>query len=85
MRCGIYRHYKGGYYLVLGIAEHTETHETVVVYVSLTGIELPGPRMRVRPLCGPEGWTTQVEAHHPVRQGDVTLVDRFVYVGTQLK
>jgi hypothetical protein len=30
-----YRHYKGGEYLVLSVANHTETKELMVVYVSL--------------------------------------------------
>ncbi|MEV6756622.1 DUF1653 domain-containing protein [Streptomyces sp. NPDC051214] len=29
---GIYRHYKGGYYRVLYIAQHSETDERLVVY-----------------------------------------------------
>lgn len=29
---GRYRHYKGGEYLVLGIARHSETDEELVVY-----------------------------------------------------
>lgn len=29
---GIYKHYKGGIYKVLGIAKHTETYEDFVVY-----------------------------------------------------
>lgn len=32
---GIYQHYKGGKYLVLGIAKHSETKEDSVVYVTL--------------------------------------------------
>jgi hypothetical protein len=51
LKCGVYEHYKGGRYLLLGIGEHTETGETVVVYISLTGAHLPGPRLRVRPLA----------------------------------
>ena len=47
---GIWQHYKGGLYQVLGIGAHSETDERMVVYVSLTGVTLPGPRMRVRPL-----------------------------------
>ncbi|MDQ8023535.1 MAG: DUF1653 domain-containing protein [Moraxellaceae bacterium] len=31
-RCGRYRHYKGGEYEVLGLARHSETLETLVVY-----------------------------------------------------
>ena len=49
LKCGIYEHYKGGFYQVIGIGAHSETGELMVVYVSLTGAELPGPRMRVRP------------------------------------
>lgn len=70
MQAGIYRHYKGGYYQVLGVAQHTETDEVMVVYVSLDATQ-PGPRMRVRPLTGPEGFSTRVGF-----QGE-----RFVYVG----
>jgi hypothetical protein len=61
MQCGIYRHYKGGYYQVLGVAQHTETKESMVVYVALTGVDMPGPRMRTRPMYGPEGFLTPPE------------------------
>ena len=69
MRTGIYKHYKGGYYLVLGVGQHTETGELEVVYVSLDATQ-SGPRMRVRPLEGPEGFTTLVDGK-----------ERFEYVG----
>jgi hypothetical protein len=29
---GLYRHYKGGEYEVIGVARHSETHEPLVVY-----------------------------------------------------
>jgi hypothetical protein len=32
---GIYQHYKGNKYLVLGLAKHSETKEDLVVYVTL--------------------------------------------------
>jgi hypothetical protein len=32
---GVYRHYKGGLYEVLGIAKHTETEEPLVIYYPL--------------------------------------------------
>lgn len=32
----LYRHYKGGEYMVLAMSTHTETKEPMVVYVSLT-------------------------------------------------
>lgn len=34
-RPGVYRHYKGRYYLALGLAREDETNETVVVYTRL--------------------------------------------------
>lgn len=40
MRLGVYRHYKGKLYLVIGSARHTETEEELVIYVPL--YELPG-------------------------------------------
>jgi hypothetical protein len=45
---GIYRHYKGNKYLVLGTAVHAETLESVVVYVTLYENEVSA--MWVRPL-----------------------------------
>jgi hypothetical protein len=51
LRCGVYEHYKGKKYLVLGVARHTETGELMAVYVPL--YELPGGegvQMSVRPL-----------------------------------
>ncbi|MCI0510992.1 uncharacterized protein DUF1653 [Chromohalobacter marismortui] len=34
---GIYRHYKGASYEVLGVAHHSETEEALVVYRALYG------------------------------------------------
>lgn len=75
IRAGIYRHYKGGYYQVLGIGQHTETHERLVIYISLS--MQPGPRIRVRPIEGPEGFLTHVGI-----TGNIT--PRFEYIGSEV-
>lgn len=80
MNCGIYRHYKGPLYQVIGIGEHTETKERVVVYVSLTA-GMPGPRIRVRPKDGPEGFCTQV----PDEKNKGFFIDRFKYLGDEIE
>lgn len=36
-RPGLYRHYKGNDYRVLGLARHSETLEPLVVYQALSG------------------------------------------------
>jgi hypothetical protein len=78
MQSGIYKHYKGGFYQFAFIAEHTETHERLVIYISLTGIDLEGPRVRARPLNGPEGFTEEVEWK------DGKMRPRFLHIGDEL-
>lgn len=46
---GVYQHYKGGKYLVLGIAKHSETKEDLVVYITLYENDMAS--MWVRPLA----------------------------------
>ena len=35
LQLGIYRHYRGNRYLVLGIAKHSETQDDLVIYTTL--------------------------------------------------
>lgn len=78
IQAGIYRHYKGKLYLVLGTARHSETGEIMVVYVPL--YELPasnmGVQMAVRPL---QMFTEGVEIR--MRNGSKMAVPRFEPMG----
>jgi hypothetical protein len=49
MKLGVYQHYKGNKYLVLGVATHSETKEKLVVYVALYANDLS--HLWVRPLA----------------------------------
>lgn len=68
---GIYWHYKGGHYRVLGIAEHESTGQKVVIYHSYSP-EYDLNRMRegidfvARPLDdvdGPDAFNTLIRLH----------------------
>lgn len=72
MRTGVYRHYKGNHYLVIGLAQH-ETNEPMVVYVRLyPQDERGGIPMRLRPLSE---WSENVD------ECNGTPIRRFEYVG----
>ena len=47
IRVGVYEHWKGGQYLVLGVGRFDPTDEEVVIYVRLYG--RPGLPLSVRP------------------------------------
>ena len=35
---GVYRHFKGGEYMVIGVAEHTTAREKLVVYMPMSEV-----------------------------------------------
>ena len=64
---GVYRHYKGNHYEVIGFARHSETLEDMVIYKALYG----DGAMWVRPLAM---WDNPIEV-------DGQTVKRFAFVG----
>lgn len=72
---GVYQHYKGSLYLVLGLARHTETEEKLIAYIPLyTRPEHTGPRICVRPF----------EMFMDMVTVDGEEVSRFKYLGPEL-
>ena len=67
MKIGKYKHYKGKYYEVLGLAKHSESLEDLVIYKALYGKH----QMWVRPL---KNFKEKVEV-------DGKKVSRFKYCG----
>ena len=68
-KLGVYQHYKGKKYRVIGVAKHSESLEDMVVYEALYENELS--KLWVRPL---EMFLGEVEF-------DGKRVPRFTYVG----
>lgn len=48
MKLGLYKHYKGKHYQVLGVCKHSETMEDLVLYETLYENEIS--RLWVRPI-----------------------------------
>ena len=71
LEAGIYQHYKGPKYRVIGVATHSETEEQLVVYQALYGEY----GLWVRPLSM---FTELVEV-------DGVTVQRFTFISDQLE
>lgn len=68
VKCGLYRHYKGQKYEVLGVARHSETEEELVVY---------------RPLYGKrELWVRPLYMFLETVEKQNRAVPRFEYIGS---
>jgi hypothetical protein len=70
LRAGIYKHYKGALYEVIGTARHSETLEELVVYKAL--YQLEGENLWVRPL---QMFSEEIMV-------DGKKIPRFTYQGT---
>jgi len=69
IRAGVYKHYKGGLYKVIGIAQDSESNQQMVVYRSAED----GRQLWVRPL---EMFKDKIKV-------DSRMVPRFEYVGLE--
>ncbi len=70
---GIYKHFKGNKYMVLTLAQHTETNEKMVVYQALYGYG----RVYVRPY---DMFISKVDKN---KYPDVEQKYRFEFIATQ--
>ena len=70
-KAGVHRHYKGNFYLALGLAREDETDETVVVYT------------RLYPRAGLPMSTRKLAVWSEMVAGEGGPVPRFQYVGQQ--
>lgn len=68
LRLGLYQHFKGAYYEVLGLATHTETEELLVLYRE-RGSTLDDPR-----------WARPVAMFNEMVRVGHKSVPRFKYV-----
>jgi hypothetical protein len=75
IEAGIWEHYKGGRYLVLGVGAHTETQERLIFYVAISDPHRPGPALWVRPIAMWHELVPHPETGEPV--------PRFRYVGLE--
>ena len=65
---GKYRHFKGNYYEVIGVARHSETMEEMVVYRALYGEH----GLWVRPAAM---WTETIDRDGAIVKGAVRIAD----------
>jgi len=84
-KAGIYKHYKGHHYLVLGLAhDANDEARIVVVYI---GLELagakPGPRLSVRSYEDFYAWVDQ-ETGRAAPRAAPKAIRRFTYIGQSL-
>lgn len=81
MQCGIYQHYKGKKYFVIGVAVETETGEDLVIYVPLYEHPNGGRAMQARP----KEMFEQSVLYTTTEGAKEELVPRFKFIGEKLE
>ncbi len=71
IKLGKYKHFKGGEYQVLGVAKHSESLETMVIYKPLYELEQGELDTWVRP----------IEMFFDTKELNGETVPRFTYMG----
>ncbi|MEK8016583.1 MAG: DUF1653 domain-containing protein [Candidatus Parabeggiatoa sp.] len=67
IKVGVYRHFKGQKYEVLGTAKHSETLESLVIYKALYG--------------DGDIWVRPIDMFDDFKEVDGVTVPRFEYIG----
>lgn len=70
IKAGIYRHYKGNLYQVIGVAKHSETLELMVVYRALYGEQ--------------DLWVRPAAMFAETVYQDGRKIERFAYIGEKM-
>jgi len=84
-KAGIYRHYKGPLYLVLGLArDANEESRTAIIYIGLQLDEAKkGPRLAVRTYSDFYAWVDPANGK-AIGEKESNAVPRFEYIGQTL-
>jgi hypothetical protein len=73
LKAGIYKHYKGGLYMVLGVARHEETDEKLIAYIQLSGKK------------GPKIWVRAYKTFFDEIVVNGVIKPRFAYIGDEVE
>lgn len=73
LKSGLYEHYKGGKYLVIGKAKHSETMEDLAIYI----------RLHQRDDSEQYLWARPMKMFLGMKEVDGKQVERFKYLGEQ--
>ena len=72
MKLGKYKHHKGNYYEVIGVARHSETNEELVVYKALWDV----PEYGINSL-----WVRPKKMFNEIIEKDSKKIQRFEFIG----